>query len=111
MVNVALPTLQRNLDASLAGLQWTVNGFTLTLSALISLGGGLGDRFGRRRVYLVGMLWFAAASSLRGIATTLEWLIVARALQGIGRALVVPVRLHSIPALLRSPLPSALSLL
>ncbi|MEU5884370.1 MFS transporter [Spirillospora sp. NPDC047279] len=90
VVNVALPALERNLDASLAGLQWTVNAFTLTLSALILLGGGLGDRFGRRRVYLVGVVWFAAASLLCGLAPTLEWLIAGRALQGVGGALVVP---------------------
>ncbi|WUH98521.1 MFS transporter [Spirillospora sp. NBC_00431] len=90
VVNVALPSLQRNLDASMAGLQWTVNAFTLTLSALILLGGGLGDRFGRRRVYLVGVVWFAAASLLCGVAPDLEWLIAGRALQGIGGAMVVP---------------------
>lgn len=90
VVNVALPALERGLDASLAELQWTVNAFTLTLSALILLGGGLGDRFGRRRVYLVGIAVFAAASLLCGLAPSLEWLIAARALQGIGGALVVP---------------------
>ncbi|MEV0385768.1 MFS transporter [Nonomuraea sp. NPDC050643] len=90
VVNVALPALERNLDASLAGLQWTVNAFTLTLSALILLGGGLGDRFGRRRVYLVGLVWFAVASLLCGMAPTLEWLVAGRALQGVGGALVVP---------------------
>ena len=69
VVNVALPALERSLAASLAGLQWTVNAFTLTLSALILLGGALGDRFGRRRIYLIGIAWFAAlrccADSLR----------------------------------------------
>lgn len=90
VVNVALPALERNFDASLASLQWTVNAFTLTLSALILLGGSLGDRFGRRRIYLIGIAWFACASLLCGVAPTLEWLIVARALQGIGGALVVP---------------------
>ncbi|WP_053175469.1 MFS transporter [Nonomuraea sp. SBT364] len=90
VVNVALPALDRSLDASMAGLQWTVNAFTLTLSALILLGGGLGDRFGRRRVYLVGVVWFAVASLLCGMAPTLEWLIAGRALQGVGGALVVP---------------------
>jgi EmrB/QacA subfamily drug resistance transporter len=90
VVNIALPALDRSLDASLAGLQWTVNAFTLTLSALILLGGGLGDRFGRRRVYLIGVVWFAIASLLCGVAPSLEWLIAGRALQGIGGALVVP---------------------
>ncbi|HWM06959.1 MAG TPA: MFS transporter [Actinophytocola sp.] len=90
VVNVALPALERDLGASLAGLQWTINAFTLTLSALILLGGGLGDRFGRRRVYLVGLVWFAVASLLCGLAPSLEWLIAGRALQGIGGALVVP---------------------
>lgn len=90
VVNVALPALQHNLDASLAGLQWTVNAFTLTLSGLILLGGGLGDRFGRRRVYLIGVVWFAAASLLCGAAPSMAWLITARALQGIGGALIVP---------------------
>jgi EmrB/QacA subfamily drug resistance transporter len=90
VVNVALPALEHGLDASLAELQWTVNAFTLTLSALILLGGGLGDRFGRRRVYLIGVVWFAAASLLCGLAPSAEWLIAARALQGIGGALIVP---------------------
>jgi EmrB/QacA subfamily drug resistance transporter len=90
VVTVALPALERSLDASLAGLQWTVNAFTLTLSGLILLGGGLGDRFGRRRVYLVGVVWFAAASLLCGAAQSVEWLVAGRALQGVGGALVVP---------------------
>jgi EmrB/QacA subfamily drug resistance transporter len=98
VVNVALPALEHGLDASLAELQWTVNAFTLTLSALILLGGGLGDRFGRRRVYLVGIVWFAAASLLCGLAPSAEWLIAARALQGIGGALIVPGSLALIQA-------------
>jgi EmrB/QacA subfamily drug resistance transporter len=98
VVNVALPTLQHDLDASLADLQWTVNAFTLTLSALILLGGGLGDRFGRRRVYLIGVVWFAAASLLCGLAPSAEWLIAARALQGVGGALIVPGSLALIQA-------------
>ncbi len=90
VVTVALPALERDFGASLSGLQWTVNAFTLTLSALILLGGALGDRFGRRWVYLAGIAGFAGASLLCGVAPTLEWLIVARALQGIGGALLVP---------------------
>lgn len=90
VVNVALPAIGADLDASLTGLQWSVNAFTLTLSGFILLGGALGDRFGRRRIYLVGMAWFAVASLLCGLAENVEWLIAARALQGIGGALIVP---------------------
>jgi EmrB/QacA subfamily drug resistance transporter len=90
VVNVALPALERQFAASLSGLQWTVNAFTVTLSALILLGGALGDRFGRRRVYLAGIVSFAGASLLCGLAPGLEWLIAGRALQGIGGALIVP---------------------
>ena len=90
VVNVALPALGSDLDASLGGLQWTVNAFTLALSALILLGGGLGDRFGRRRVYLLGIVWFGIASLLCGAAQSMGWLIAARTLQGVGGALIVP---------------------
>jgi EmrB/QacA subfamily drug resistance transporter len=90
VVNVALPALGSDLDAGMQGLQWTVNAFTLALAALTLLGGGLGDRFGRRRVYLVGIVWFGVASLLCGAAQSIGWLIAARALQGIGGALIVP---------------------
>jgi EmrB/QacA subfamily drug resistance transporter len=90
VVNVALPSIGRDLGASLADLQWTVNAYTLTLAALILLGGSLGDRFGRRRVFLIGTVWFALASLLCGIAPNAGVLIAARALQGIGGALLTP---------------------
>ncbi len=90
VVNIALPSLGSSLNASMSELQWTVNAFTLTLSALILVGGSLGDRFGRRRLYLVGVVWFGVASLLCGAAPNVEVLIVARALQGIGGALIVP---------------------
>ncbi|WP_162605831.1 MFS transporter [Jiangella aurantiaca] len=90
VVNVALPTIGRELDASLAALQWTVNAYTLTLAALILLGGSLGDRLGRRRIYLLGVVWFTVASVLCAVAPTAEVLIAARALQGIGGALLTP---------------------
>jgi MFS family permease len=90
VVNVALPTIGAELDASVAGLQWIVNGYTLTLASLILIGGSLGDRFGRRRIFLIGIVWFAAASLLCGVAPTSEALVAARALQGIGGALLTP---------------------
>jgi EmrB/QacA subfamily drug resistance transporter len=98
VVNVALPTIGRDLDASVAGLQWIVNGYTLTLASLILVGGSLSDRFGRRRVFLVGIVWFAAASLFCGMAPTDEALVAARALQGIGGALLTPGSLAIIQA-------------
>lgn len=98
VVNVALPAIGADLDTSLAGLQWTVNAYLVTLSALVLLGGNLGDRFGRRRIYVVGLIGFTAASVLCGVAPSAGFLIVARALQGIGGALLVPGSLSIIAA-------------
>ena len=90
VVNVALKTIGEDLDASLGELQWIVNGYLLALASLILIGGSLGDRFGRRRVFVVGTTWFAAASVLCGIAPSPEVLIAARVLQGVGGALLTP---------------------
>ncbi|MEU5789123.1 MFS transporter [Micromonospora purpureochromogenes] len=90
VVNVALPRLGAELEATVAGLQWTVNGYLLTLAAFVLLGGALGDRFGRRRVFLLGVVWFAVASALCGLAQDTGWLVVARFLQGAGGALLTP---------------------
>ena len=90
VVNVALRTIGTDLDASLAQLQWINNGYLLTLASLILLGGALGDRFGRRRVFMIGVVWFAAASLLCGLAPNPETLILARLVQGIGAALLTP---------------------
>ncbi|WUI03637.1 MFS transporter [Spirillospora sp. NBC_00431] len=98
VVNVALPRLARDLDADMAGLQWTVNAYTLTLAGFILLGGSLGDRYGRRRIFLVGVVWFAIASVLCGLALNIEMLIVSRALQGVGGALLTPGSLAIIQA-------------
>ncbi|MDP9841853.1 MFS transporter [Streptosporangium lutulentum] len=98
VVNVALPALGADLDADMAGLQWTVNAYTLTLAGLILLGGSLGDRFGRRKVFLIGVAWFALASALCGLAPNVETLIGARALQGVGGALLTPGSLAIIQA-------------
>ncbi|GAB4584136.1 MFS transporter [Nocardia sp. IFM 10818] len=98
VVNVALPRIGDEFDASMAGLQWTVNAYTLTLAGLILLGGALGDRFGRRKIFLVGVVWFAVASALCGAAQDTSMLIAARALQGIGGALLTPGSLAIIQA-------------
>jgi EmrB/QacA subfamily drug resistance transporter len=98
VVNVALPTIGRSLGASLAELQWTVTGYTLSLAGLILLGGSLGDRAGRRRVFLIGTVWFALASALCAAAPDIYVLIGARVLQGVGGALLTPGSLAIIQA-------------
>ena len=90
IVAIALPTIGRDLDADLAGLQWITNGYVLTLASLILVGGGLGDRLGRRRVYLVGVVWFALASLGCALAPSTEWLVASRMVQGVGAALLTP---------------------
>ena len=90
VVNVALPRLGNDLHADFAGLQWVVNGYTLSLASLILIGGSLGDRLGRRRVFVTGVIWFATASLLCGIAPNVGMLVAARALQGVGGALLTP---------------------
>ena len=90
IVNVALPAIGDDLDADLRGLQWVLDGYLVTLTALLLLGGALGDRFGRRRVFLLGVGGFTAASVLCGVAPSIETLVAARALQGVGGALLVP---------------------
>jgi EmrB/QacA subfamily drug resistance transporter len=89
-VTVALPSIGADLHSSLAGLQWTLTAYTLALAALILLGGSLGDRYGRRRVFLIGVAWFAAASLLCGLAQSTGQLAAARAVQGVGGALLTP---------------------
>jgi EmrB/QacA subfamily drug resistance transporter len=98
VVNIALPTIGKDLHASLAGLQWTVNAYTLTLAGLILLGGSLGDRLGRRRIFTIGVAWFALASALCGLAPSIGVLIGARVLQGVGGALLTPGSLAIIQA-------------
>ncbi|SCE72634.1 drug resistance transporter, EmrB/QacA subfamily [Micromonospora viridifaciens] len=98
VVNVALPRLGAELKANVADLQWTVNGYLLMLAAFVLLGGALGDRFGRRRVFLLGVVWFAAASVLCGLSQGTGWLIVARFLQGAGGALLTPGSLSVLQA-------------
>lgn len=101
IVNIALPAIDADLDAGTAGLTWTVNAYTLTLASLILLGGSLGDRFGRRRVFCIGTIWFALASLLCGISPTVELLVASRALQGVGGALLTPGSLAILQASFR----------
>lgn len=97
-VNVATPAIGRDFDAALSSLQWTINAYTLALAGLLLLGGSLGDRYGRRRLFQIGVVWFAAASLLCAVAPSIEALIAARALQGLGGALLTPGSLAIIQA-------------
>ena len=101
VVNVALPDIGRDLDASTSSLQWIVNGYLLTLASLILLGGSLGDRHGRRRIFVLGTGIFTAASLLCAVAPNVELLILARLLQGIGGALLTPGSLAMIESSFR----------
>jgi EmrB/QacA subfamily drug resistance transporter len=101
VVNIALPEIGRDLDASTSALQWIANGYLLTLASLILLGGSLGDRQGRRRIFTLGVALFTGASLLCAIAPTSDLLIVARLLQGIGGALLTPGSLALIEASFR----------
>jgi len=98
VVNVALPALQRDLGVAMADVQWVVEAYALLLSALLLVGGALGDRLGRRRVYAGGIVLFAAASVACGIASGIRQLVTARAIQGVGAALLVPGSLAIISA-------------
>src|SRR5437773_9825836 len=90
VVNVALPALQTNLNASAVDVQWVIEAYSLLLSALLLFGGSLGDHYGRRRVFLIGVALFASASAACGFAANIHQLIAGRALQGFGAALLVP---------------------
>src|SRR5689334_22953827 len=93
IVNVALPTVQRDLHFSTTSLQWVVNAYTLFFGGFLLLGGRAADLFGRRRLFLAGVAAFTAASVLDGLAPSANVLIAARALQGLGAALVSPAAL------------------
>ena len=96
IVNVALPHIQHALGFSGSGLEWVVNAYALTFGGLLLLGGRAGDILGRRRVLIAGIIVFSAASLLGGFATTEAWLLGARALQGVGGAIVAPAALSLI---------------
>jgi EmrB/QacA subfamily drug resistance transporter len=90
VIGIALPTIGRDFHASLGTLQWVVTGYTLTLSSLLLLGGSLGDRYGRKRIFVIGVAWFALASAACALSSGSAQLIVTRVLQGIGGALLTP---------------------
>src|SRR5438128_827036 len=93
VVTMALPVIRTSLHASLSGLEWTVNAYTLTFAVLLLTGAALGDRFGRRRMLAIGLGIFTAASAAAALAPTIDALIVARAIQGVGGAIVTPLTL------------------
>ena len=101
VVGIALPSMGRDLHLAVSGLQWVTTGYLLTLSGFLLLGGALGDRLGRRRVFVVGAIWFAVASLLCGVAPNAGVLIAARALQGVGGALLMPESLAILQASFR----------
>jgi EmrB/QacA subfamily drug resistance transporter len=101
VMNVALPTIQRDLGSSLSGLEWTINGYTLAIAVLLVTGGRLGDIFGRRRMFLAGVTLFALSSMSAGLAADTGMLIASRVVQGVGAALMMPATLsivtHAFP--------------
>jgi EmrB/QacA subfamily drug resistance transporter len=101
VVNVALPALQRSLNATVVDVQWVIEAYSLLLAALLLVGGSLGDRYGRRRIFMIGVAIFSLASAWCGLATGIRELVFARALQGVGGALLVPGSLAIISASFR----------
>jgi len=102
VVGIALPSIGRDFHGGVGTLQWVVTGYSLTLAAFLLLGGSLGDRYGRRRIFLVGVVWFAAASACCGLAPDAELLVLARVVQGVGGALLTPASLAILQASFRA---------
>jgi EmrB/QacA subfamily drug resistance transporter len=96
VVNVALPSIQKDLHASISGLEWTINGYTLSFAVLLATGGRLGDIFGRRRMFLFGVIIFALSSATAGLAANSTDLVISRVVQGVGAALMMPATLSII---------------
>jgi EmrB/QacA subfamily drug resistance transporter len=101
VVGIALPAIGRDFGVGLAALQWVVTAYTLTLAGLLLIAGSLGDKYGRKKIFQIGVIWFALASALCGIAPTAGALIAARALQGVGAALLTPGSLAILEATFR----------
>src|SRR5215467_3989680 len=98
VVTTALPSIRAHLHASLAGLQWTVNAYTLTFAVLLLTGAALGDRYGRRRMFVIGLAVFTGGSAAAALAPGIGWLIAARAVQGVGAAILIPLTLTLLSA-------------
>src|SRR5256885_4785372 len=98
VVTTALPVIRHDLHASIQGLEWTVNAYTLTFAVLLLTGAALGDRFGRRRMFAIGLSIFTAASAMAALAPTIEVLVAARAIQGVGGAIIAPLTLTILSA-------------
>ena len=98
VVTTALPVIKRELGASLSGLEWTVNAYTLTFAVLLLTGAALGDRFGRKRMFTIGLAVFTVGSAAAALAPSIGWLIAARAFQGVGGAIVTPLTLTILSA-------------
>ncbi|MFJ9075731.1 MFS transporter [Streptomyces sp. NPDC102278] len=96
VLNVALPSIRHDLDASVAGMQWTIDAYTLVLASLLMLAGSTGDRLGRRRIFALGLVLFTAGSLLCSLAPSLEWLVVFRMLQAVGGSMLNPVAMSII---------------
>src|SRR3954447_6927553 len=103
IVNVAIPDIQRELGLTTAGIEWVVSAYILTFAGLLLAGGRLADAFGRRRLFLVGLAVFTAASLVAGLAGSARLLVAARAVQGLGAALVTPTTLAIISAAYTRP--------
>src|SRR3954466_6642576 len=93
VVTTALPSIRADIGASLEDLEWTVNGYTLAFAVFLLTGAALGDRFGRKRMFVIGLTLFTSASALAALAPSIEALIAMRALQGLGAAIVLPLTL------------------
>src|SRR5881398_2537297 len=98
VVTTAIPVIRRDLHASISQLEWTVNAYTLTFAVLLLTGAALGDRFGRRRLFVLGLLLFTGASAAAALATSANALDIARAVQGVGGAIVTPLTLTILSA-------------
>jgi MFS family permease len=98
VVTTALPSIREHLHAGLAGLQWTVNAYTLTFAVLLLTGATLGERYGRRRLFVAGLALFTAGSAGAALAPGIGWLIAARAVQGVGAAVLMPLTLTLLSA-------------